>query len=176
MLYCSSECGSISIMQLRTIYCNAHVYTFHVCLYLLVLTFVCNSTYLVKCSFQIYQRSIVVFIRSITFWAHSLVWLTDQIWLLQELLQVLPVWHLFHLQVFGHLQVWEICFWVDPACLPGHAWKKFFAIVALLRFLFLVAFILINTFILEEISTLGITTSSVGCFNLGNLLPTCKSH
>ena len=29
MLYCSSECGSISIMraQLRTIYCNTHVYT-----------------------------------------------------------------------------------------------------------------------------------------------------
>ena len=26
MLYCSSECGSISIMQLRTIYCNTHVY------------------------------------------------------------------------------------------------------------------------------------------------------
>ena len=33
MLHCSSECGSISIMQLRTIYCNTHVHTFHVCLY-----------------------------------------------------------------------------------------------------------------------------------------------
>ena len=66
MLYCSSECGSIPIMQLRTIYCNAHVHTFHVCLCLLALTFVCNSTYLLKCSFQIYQKSIVyiVFIRS----------------------------------------------------------------------------------------------------------------
>ena len=53
MLYCSSECGSISIMQLRIIYCNTHVYTFHVCLCLLALTFVCNSTYLLKCSFQI---------------------------------------------------------------------------------------------------------------------------
>ena len=62
MLYCSSECGSISIMQLRTIYCNAHVYTFHVCLCLLALTFVCNSTYLLKCSFQIYQKSIVVLV------------------------------------------------------------------------------------------------------------------
>ena len=59
MLYCSSECGSISIMQLCTIYCNTHVYTFHVCLCLLALTFVCNSTYLLKCSFQIYQKSIV---------------------------------------------------------------------------------------------------------------------
>ena len=66
MLYCSSECGSIPIMQLRTIYCNAHVHTFHVCLCLLALTFVCNSTYLLKCSFQIYQKSIVyiVFITS----------------------------------------------------------------------------------------------------------------
>ena len=63
MLYCSSECGSISIVQLRTIYCNTHVYTFHVCLCLLALTFLCNSTYLLKCSFQIYQKSIVVFIR-----------------------------------------------------------------------------------------------------------------
>ena len=64
MLYCSSECGSISIMQLRTIYGNTHVHTFHVCLCLLALTFVCNSTYLLKCSFQIYQKSIVVFIWS----------------------------------------------------------------------------------------------------------------
>ena len=68
MLYCSSECGSISIMQVRTIYCNTHVYTFHVCLCLLALTFVCNSTYLLKCSFQIYQKSIVVFIRSSKVW------------------------------------------------------------------------------------------------------------
>ena len=47
MLYCSSECGSISIMhaQLRTIYCNTYVSTFYVCLCLL--TFVCNSTYLI---------------------------------------------------------------------------------------------------------------------------------
>ena len=51
-------------MQLRSIYCNTHVYTFHVCLCLLALTFVCNSTYLLKCSFQIYQKSIAVFIRS----------------------------------------------------------------------------------------------------------------
>ena len=29
-------------MQLRTIYCNTHVYTFHGCLCLLALTFVCN--------------------------------------------------------------------------------------------------------------------------------------
>ena len=43
-------------MQLRTIYCNAHVHTFHVWLCLLALTFVCNSTYLLKCSFQIYQK------------------------------------------------------------------------------------------------------------------------
>ena len=66
MLYCSPECGSISVMhaQLRTIYCNTYVYTFHVCLCLLALTFVCNSTYLLKCSFQIYLKSIVVFIRS----------------------------------------------------------------------------------------------------------------
>ena len=69
MLYCSSECGSISIMQLRTIYCNTYVHTFHVCLCLLALTFVCiNSTYLLKCSFQIYQKSIVVFIRSSKVW------------------------------------------------------------------------------------------------------------
>ena len=54
----------ISFMQLRSIYCNTHVYTFHVCLCLLALAFVCNSTYLLKCSFQIYQKSIVVFIRS----------------------------------------------------------------------------------------------------------------
>ena len=68
MLYCSSECGLISIIQLRTIYCNTHVYTFHVCLYLLALTFVCNFTYLLKCSFQIYQKSNVVFIRSSKVW------------------------------------------------------------------------------------------------------------
>ena len=69
MLYSSSECGSISIIQLRTIYCNyTHVYTFHVCLCLLALTFVCNFTYLLKCSFQIYQKSIVVFIRSSKVW------------------------------------------------------------------------------------------------------------
>ena len=43
---------------------HVYVYTFHVGLCLLVLTFVCNSTYLLKCSFQIYQKSIVVFIRS----------------------------------------------------------------------------------------------------------------
>ena len=68
MLYCSSECGSISIIQLRIIYSNTHVCTFHVCLCLLALTFVCNSTYLLKCSFQIYQKSIVVFIRSSKVW------------------------------------------------------------------------------------------------------------
>ena len=68
MLCCSSECGSISIVQLRTIYCNTHVYTFYVCLCLLALTFVCNSTYLLKCSFQIYQKSVVVFIRSSKVW------------------------------------------------------------------------------------------------------------
>ena len=68
MLCCSSECGSISIVQLRTIYCNTHVYTFYVCLCLLALTFVCNSTYLLKCSFQIYQKIIVVFIRSSKVW------------------------------------------------------------------------------------------------------------
>ena len=71
MLYCSSECGSISIMQLRTIYCNTHVYTFHVCLCLLALTFVSNSTYLLKCSFQIYQKSNVVFIRSSKVWTKN---------------------------------------------------------------------------------------------------------
>ena len=48
--------------QLRTIYCNTYVYTFHVCLCLLALTFVCNSTYLLKCSFQVYQKSIVVLV------------------------------------------------------------------------------------------------------------------
>ena len=59
MLYCSSECGSISITQLRTTYCNT---------YLLALTFVCNSTYLLKCSFQICQQSIAVFIRISKVW------------------------------------------------------------------------------------------------------------
>ena len=68
MLCCSSECGSISIVQLRTNYCNTHVYTFYVCLCLLALTFVCNSTYLLKCSFKIYQKSIVVLIRSSKVW------------------------------------------------------------------------------------------------------------
>ena len=70
MLYSSFECGSISIMHalLRTIYCNTYVYTFHVRLCLLALTFVCNSTYLLKFSFQIYQKSIVVFIRSSKVW------------------------------------------------------------------------------------------------------------
>ena len=38
------------------------------CLCLLALTFVRNSTYLLKCSFQIYQKSIVVFIRSSKVW------------------------------------------------------------------------------------------------------------
>ena len=55
-------------MQLRTIYCNTHVHTFYVCLCLLALTFVCNSAYLLKCPFQIYQKSIVVFIRSSKVW------------------------------------------------------------------------------------------------------------
>ena len=54
--------------QLRTIHCNTHVYTFHVCLCLLALTFVCNFTYLMKCSFQIYQKNIVVFIKSSSVW------------------------------------------------------------------------------------------------------------
>ena len=49
-------------------YWNTYVYTFHVFLCLLALTFVCNSTYLLKCSFQIYQKSIVVFIRSLKVW------------------------------------------------------------------------------------------------------------
>ena len=68
MLYCSSECGSISIIQLRIIYCNTHVYTFHVCWWCLALTFGRNSNYLLKCSFQIHQKSIVVFIRSLKIW------------------------------------------------------------------------------------------------------------
>ena len=57
MLYCSSECGSISIMRmpLRTIYCNTFVYTFHACLCLLAPTFVCNSTYLLKLEVQRYD-------------------------------------------------------------------------------------------------------------------------
>ena len=42
-------------MQLRIIYCNTHVYTFHVCLCLLALTFVCNSTYLLKLEVQRYD-------------------------------------------------------------------------------------------------------------------------
>ena len=42
-------------MQLRTIHCNTHVYTFHVCLCLLALTFVCNSTYLLKLEVQMYD-------------------------------------------------------------------------------------------------------------------------
>ena len=67
MLYCSSECGSISIMQLRTICCNTHVYTFHVCLCLLALTFVCNSTYLLKCSFQIYQNTNYQFLQAFSY-------------------------------------------------------------------------------------------------------------
>ena len=46
-------CGSISIMR---------AVTHNLCLR--ALTFVCNSTYLLKCSFEIYQKSIVVFIRS----------------------------------------------------------------------------------------------------------------
>ena len=53
----------------------AHNLLQHACVYiscvlicLLALTFVCNSTYLLKCSFQIYQKSIVVFIRSSRVW------------------------------------------------------------------------------------------------------------
>ena len=49
----------------------AHNLLQHACTYiscvlicLLALTFVCNSTYLLKCLFQIYQKSIVVLIRS----------------------------------------------------------------------------------------------------------------
>ena len=58
MLCCSFECGSISIVQLRTIYCNTHVYTFYVCLCLLALTFVCSSTYLLKCSFKYIKKAL----------------------------------------------------------------------------------------------------------------------
>ena len=36
-------------------YCNTYVYTFHVCLCLLALTFVCNSTYLLKLEVQKYD-------------------------------------------------------------------------------------------------------------------------
>ena len=68
MLYCSSECASISITQLRTIYRNTHVHTFRLCLCLLALTFVCNSTYLLKCSFEKYEKSMVVFIRCSKVW------------------------------------------------------------------------------------------------------------
>ena len=44
-------------MQLRTIYRNTHVYTFHVCLCLIALTFVCNSTYLLKLEVQRYDST-----------------------------------------------------------------------------------------------------------------------
>ena len=46
------------------------IYIHFMCAYLclLALTFVCNSTYLLKCSFQIYQKGIVVFIRSSKVW------------------------------------------------------------------------------------------------------------
>ena len=44
-------------MQLRTIYRNTHVYTFHVCLCLLALTFVCNSTDLLKLKVQRYDST-----------------------------------------------------------------------------------------------------------------------
>ena len=43
---------------------HAGTYISCVLICLLALTFACNSTYLLKCSFQIYQKSIVVFIRS----------------------------------------------------------------------------------------------------------------
>ena len=69
MLYCSSECGSIwsrsCARHAQFIATRMYMCTFHVCLRLLALTFVCNSTYLLKCSFQIYQKSIVVLIRSL---------------------------------------------------------------------------------------------------------------
>ena len=45
MLYCSSECGSISIMHAQythNLLQHVYVYTFHVGLCLLALTFVCN--------------------------------------------------------------------------------------------------------------------------------------
>ena len=45
MLYCSSECGSISIIQLRIVCCNTHVYTFHVCLCLLANIFLTCQTF-----------------------------------------------------------------------------------------------------------------------------------
>ena len=44
-------------MQLRTIYRNTHVNTFHVCLCLLALTFVCNFTYLLKLEVQRYDST-----------------------------------------------------------------------------------------------------------------------
>ena len=44
-------------MQLRTIYGNTHVNTFHVCLCLLALTFVCNSSYLLKLEVQMYDST-----------------------------------------------------------------------------------------------------------------------
>ena len=58
-------------MWLNLDHAVAHNLLQHACTYiscvlicLLALTFVCNSTYLLKCLFQIYQKSIVVFIRS----------------------------------------------------------------------------------------------------------------
>ena len=62
-------------MWLNLDHAVAHNLLQHVCIYiscvrlcLLALTLVCNSTYLLKCSFRIYQESIVVFIRSSKVW------------------------------------------------------------------------------------------------------------
>ena len=46
MLYCSSECGSISIMQLRTIYCNTHLYSYISCVLMFTCTCICLSFHL----------------------------------------------------------------------------------------------------------------------------------
>ena len=69
MLYCSSECGSISIMRAVTRNLLQHVCIYISCVLIFTCTSIfCNSTYFFKCSFQIYQKSIVVFIRSSKVW------------------------------------------------------------------------------------------------------------
>ena len=63
MLYCSFECGSTrSCGYAQFIATRMYIHFMCAYVYLHLRTFVCNCTYLLKCSFQIYQKSIVVFI------------------------------------------------------------------------------------------------------------------
>ena len=85
--------------------------TFHVCLRLLALTFVCNSTYLLKCSFQIYHKSIVVFIRSLKIWFKTTSCANNTCMLSMSVLATSPAWMYYQYicDIGDEKSLWDGC-------------------------------------------------------------------